>query len=164
MSPPQRDFRSLITFVLLCYLGWMFFRRISKTQLGPPSPDPWDDRVAADLNRDDSIPLCHHCLTPHDKESDFCANCGAAVGLCTNLLPYPYIFSLGHTLRIGTGEYFKRSPVTVLGYVVLSTLKYGLFAPVYWFLLAKNVARISRAGRINQRPSGLGSGPAAAAP
>ena len=93
--------------ILLCLGLWMLIRWLFS---GPQRPDPWSDEVAAEIAKDDAVPLCHRCLAPHDSRVDFCPDCGAPVGAYTNWLPYPYLFSIGHTLRIGASGDFRRSP------------------------------------------------------
>ena len=117
------------------YLEYDDLRRWFQT---PPPPDPWDEQINAELAKDEAVPLCHHCLTPHSEAEDFCPACGAAVGQYTNWLPFPQLFSIGHALRIGTFGTFKRSPLTVLGFWLLGLAEYMFFAPLYWFMLVKN--------------------------
>jgi hypothetical protein len=114
---------------LVCY----FVVRCLKSVLNRPlPPDPWDEQVSADLAEGNGTPICHRCLTPHDPLQNFCADCGAPVGKYTHWLPYPYLFALGHTLRIGTSGTFRRSPLTIAGFIILSLAEYAVFAPVYW--------------------------------
>jgi hypothetical protein len=40
---------------------------------------------------------------------------------------------LGHTLRLGTAGDYKRSPITVLGFVLLALAEYTIFAPIYLY-------------------------------
>lgn len=136
---------------LCCYGIWVLLRRLLT---GPTSPDPWDETVAAEIEKDGVMPLCHRCLTPHDSSANFCPACGAAVGQYTNWLPYPYVFSVGHTLRIGTSGEFKRSPLTIIGFFVFSLLEYTLFAPIYWvmFLLTLRKSRPQPAGHDSPAP------------
>jgi hypothetical protein len=108
---------------------------------GPVRPDPWDGQVAAELDSEDAVPLCHHCLTQHHPSADFCPACGAAVGQYTNWLPFPYLFSVGQGLRLGTAGDFKRSPFTVFGYLLLGLAEYLWFAPVYWVVFLVNLPR-----------------------
>src|SRR5437867_11263453 len=85
----------------------------------PIAPEPWSDEIAAEIAGDNGVPLCHRCLSPHDLLVNFCPDCGAPVGTYTNLLPYPYLFSVGHTLRIGTEGNFKHSPLVVAGFLLV---------------------------------------------
>jgi hypothetical protein len=97
---------------------------------GPRTPDPWDAETIDAPGTEDLI-LCHRCLVPNNTTADFCENCGAAVGQYTNYLPFPHLFSIGHTLRLGTAGEFKRNKLTVCGFVLLALLQYSVFAPVY---------------------------------
>src|SRR5436190_1733738 len=95
-------------------------RLLKQLQRPPARPDPWSDEIAAAVATEDCPPICHRCLTPHNLEVYFCPECGAPVGTYTNWLPFPYLFSLGHTLRIGTSDTFKRSPLVIGGFFILS--------------------------------------------
>ncbi len=99
---------------------------------GPRSAEPWGEEVDKELDSDEAVPLCHRCLVPHSPAADFCPNCGATVGQYTNWLPYPYIFSLGDTLRLGTAGQFHRTFVTEFGFLLLALAEYSVFAPLYW--------------------------------
>lgn len=121
---------------ICCVVIW---RLIDWFTSGRPEAEPWDDPVSAEIAKDDVTPLCHRCLTPNDPLTDFCSECGAPVGTYTNWMPFPYLFSLGHTLRLGTAGEFKRSPLTVMGFFLLSLIEYTVFAPVYWFMLVKGL-------------------------
>jgi hypothetical protein len=129
--------------ILLCFGLWMLIRWLVN---GPQEPDPWSDEVAAEIAKDDAVPLCHRCLAPHDSWVDFCPDCGAPVGPYTNWLPYPYLFSIGHTLRIGASGDFRRSPLTIAGFFCLGIAEYALFAPIYWFMLLKGLSSHSPSG------------------
>jgi hypothetical protein len=54
-------------------------------------------------------------------------------------MPFPCLFSLGHVLRIGTAGTFKRSRFLIAGFVLFAIAEYAVLAPVYWFMLLKNV-------------------------
>ncbi len=123
--------------IVLCIGLWMLIRWLFS---GSPRPDPWSDDVAAEIAKDDAVPLCHRCLAPHDSWVDFCPDCGAPVGPYTNWLPYPYLFSIGHTLRIGASGDFRRSPLTIAGFLCLGIAEYALFAPIYWIVLLKGLS------------------------
>ena len=131
---------------------------------GPTRPDPWNEEVAAAIAGENGVPLCHRCLAPHDPLVNFCAECGAPVGDYTNLLPYPYLFSIGHTLRIGTEGNFRRSPLVVAGFFLFGIAEYALLAPVYWFLFLKNLSRQSRSGPPPESPAESPSDAAPASP
>jgi hypothetical protein len=135
---PEMIIGSLAVVVLVCFGIWRFVHWLMD---GPPGPDPWDQQVAEELRQDDATPLCHRCLTPHDQRTDFCPQCGAPVGDYTNWLPYPYLFSVGHTLRIGTTGEYRHSPLTVSGFFLLAVAEYTLFAPIYWFVVLRGLRR-----------------------
>jgi len=124
---------------VLCGYGlWAFTRWFLSA---PCQPDPWGKEISAELAEDNCTPLCPHCLSPHQRSAQFCPQCGAAVGAYTNWLPFPRLFSVGQTLRIGTNENFKHSPLVVAGFFVFSLSEYGPFAPVYWFKLIGNLRK-----------------------
>ena len=129
MSRPELEVGILGLTLLCCAAIWSFFRWFLT---GPTLPDPWDEQVTREMESGETRPICHRCLMPHDAGDDFCHECGAPVGDYTNLLPFPYLFSIGHTLRIGTAGDFRRSPLTVAGFILLGIAEYALFAPVYW--------------------------------
>jgi len=135
---PERSVGYLAIIALGCFCFARFVIWLFK---GPREPDPWDEQIAADLAEGNCTPVCHRCLTPHDPLVNFCPQCGAAVGEYTNLLPFPRLFSLGHTLRIGTSGGFKRSPLIVGGFILLAIAEYAIFAPVYWFMLFRNISK-----------------------
>ena len=116
--------------VLACYGLWAFIRWFFT---GPLRPDPWDDRIEAEIARDEAVPLCHRCLASHESLANFCSQCGAPVGQYTNWLPFPRLFSIGYTLRLGTSGDFKHSPMVIAGFFLLSIAEHDVFAPVYWF-------------------------------
>jgi hypothetical protein len=117
---------------------WLFIRWLKD---GPVTPDPWDHDVTEALQEEEASPLCHRCLLPHNDRANFCATCGAPVGAYTNWLPYPYLFSIGHTMRIGTSGEFRRSPLTITGFFLLGLAEYAIFAPVYWFVFIRRLCR-----------------------
>jgi hypothetical protein len=119
---------------------WVFIQWLRK---GPVTPDPWDGEIAAGLEKQEAMPLCNHCLSPHNANTDFCPECGAAVGQYTNWLPYPYLFSIGHALRIGTAGEFKHSPLTISGFLLLGLAEYSIFSPFYWFVFLRSLFRRS---------------------
>ena len=130
----------LVGFLALLGLICFFLVRYLKSVLSRPlPPDPWDEQISANLAEGKGTPICQRCLAPHDRLMNFCADCGAPVGKYTNLLPYPYLFAIGHTLRIGTSGSFRRSPLTIAGFLLFSLAEYAVFAPVYWVRFALNI-------------------------
>lgn len=145
LAAQLNDSDGLVGFlVVLLLLTFAFVKLIHWMLSGPIRPDPWSEEIAAEIAGDDATPLCHRCLAPHDSMVDFCPDCGAPVGTYTNWLPYPYLFSVGHTLRIGTDGDFKRSPLVIAGFILFGLAEYMLFAPIYWYLLLRNLSRQSR--------------------
>ena len=128
---------ALITIIVLSL--YAFVRLLKRLTSGPVSPEPWDQETAAKLDDVSTKVLCHRCLVPNEPLADFCENCGAPVGKYTNYLPFPYLFSLGHTLRVGADGEYKRSPITTLGYFLLALGEYTIFAPVYWYWLFRRM-------------------------
>jgi hypothetical protein len=133
---PEKLVGRLGILILVCWTIWLFVRWLLQS---PIQPDPWDAQVAADIAGGETVPLCHRCLEPHEVLLDFCPHCGAPVGDYTNLLPFPYLFSIGHTLRIGTAGEFRHSPLTVAGFFLIGVAEYSIFAPIYWFMFIKGL-------------------------
>ena len=137
-DPDEVTFRVGVFFVVaLCVYGlWQLIRWLVNA---PHTADPWDAQISEEISKDDTTPLCHRCLAPHHPQQDFCPDCGATVGTFTNWLPYPYIFSVGHTLRLGTDGAFRRSPLTIAGFIIFAVCEYTVFAPVYLVIFFKNL-------------------------
>ena len=135
-SEPELRVGILAVAVLFCFGVWAFQRWLRKA---PTHPDPWDETVTAEMENEEATPLCHRCLTPHDAAAEFCPTCGVCVGQYTNWLPYPYLFSMGHTLRIGTNGDFRRSPLTIVGFLIFGAVEYALLAPIYWFMFLRKL-------------------------
>jgi hypothetical protein len=156
-NDPEGTVVLLALFGLLVYGVWGLIRWLRE---GPSRPEPWGDQVAAEIADDLAPALCHRCLTPHDASADFCPECGAAVGPYTNWLPYPQLFSIGHTLRIGTAGSFKHSALTIVGFFLFGLVEYALFAPVYWFVFLRNLSREQQAEPVAEPgPGESGGGP-----
>jgi hypothetical protein len=135
----------LIAVIVFALYGFVLL--LKRLTTGPVSPDPWDAETAAKLEEANTPVLCHRCLVPNEPLADFCENCGAPVGKYTNYLPFPQVFSIGHTLRVGTDGEYKRSPMTVLGYFLLALGEYTIFAPVYWYWLFRRMPRKAPSAR-----------------
>ena len=133
---PEMIVATLGAAALGCYFIWLFTQWVCRS---PARPDPWDDQVAAELERDEAMALCHRCLTPHSRTVYFCPDCGAPVGECTNLMPFIQEFSIGHTLRIGSSGEYRNTPLIVAGFVLLSLVEYSVFAPFYLWRLFQNL-------------------------
>lgn len=133
---PERLVTIWVVLGLLCIAAWKGVQWLIQSR---PSPDPWDETVAAEVANDDAVPLCHHCLSPHKSSTDFCPSCGTPVGQYTNWLPFPQLFSIGHVLRTGTSGDFKRTPLTIIGFMLFSLAEYTLFVPIYWIIFLRKI-------------------------
>ncbi len=123
----------------------LLYALVRWVQTAPVRPDPWDTEIEAGLHDPETSPVCHHCSTPLPAEPLFCPECGCAVGAYNNLLPYPYVFSLGEVFRNGTLGKFRLNVLTIVGFLLVSLLQPLFFlVPVYWFFLLRNVARIRK--------------------
>jgi hypothetical protein len=131
--------RLVATLAIFLIGGFCLVRFVRWLLCGPKTPDPWSEQISAEMSADDALALCHRCLTPHDSLRHFCSDCGAPVGTYTNWMPYPYLFSIGHTLRIGTSGSFKRSPLTIAGFFLFTFAEYSLLAPIYWVVFLKKL-------------------------
>jgi len=107
----------------------------------PVPPDPWGPELTAELKSQDCVPVCLRCFTPQEHDRWFCPECGAAVGPYNNTLPYIYIFSQGEVLSTGVYRDIRPSALVIGGYLLLSICEYGVFAPVYWWRLFRNLRR-----------------------
>src|SRR5690349_3607244 len=133
---------SLLTFlVLLVLIGLAIYRFVLWVIAAPRTPDPWDKELDEALEREEAVPVCHHCFTPQEQTRWFCPECGAIVGPYCNYMPYIYIFSEGEILRSGLTRPMRPGPLIVLGYVLFSLVMFAIAAPIYWFFLFKNLRR-----------------------
>ena len=114
------DEKELTALVLLGFLCLVIYRVVLWVMGARRTADPWGAEVDEALNADDTRPLCHHCLTPQEHNGWFCPECGAVVGPYANYMPYVNIFSQGEVLRAGVSERLRRTPLTLIGYVLLS--------------------------------------------
>lgn len=129
------------TYFLLVF-GVLYFCLVNLIRwfcYGPSKPDPWDEQTTSDLQEGNCTPICHRCFNPHDPLENFCPKCGAPVGTYTNLLPFLFPFSVGHTMRIGTSGRFKRSPLIIIGFIVAAFVTGAFIAPFYCIRLFMNV-------------------------
>jgi hypothetical protein len=133
--------RELAALVFLGILGVVIYRVILWLREATPTADPWGEEINQALKQDDALPLCPHCLTPQQHNGWFCPECGATVGQYCNYLPYVYLFSEGEVLRAGVTERIRRTPLIVIGYVLLPLSIFVIAAPVYWYFLFKNLQR-----------------------
>jgi hypothetical protein len=118
-----------------------FWRLILWVREAPLKPDPWDAEVERTLWEPEAVQVCHHCLTPQNPNAWFCKHCGSAVGPYNNLMPYLNAFSEGEVFRNGVTNSFRRRPVILIGYFLISLAAYSFFAPIYWLFLLSNLKR-----------------------
>ena len=149
LSSPERNVAYLATAALGGWFLWMLYRKYFR---GPATPDPWGEEITQAMENDDAVPLCQYCLAPHEHDTQFCTECGGAVGPYTNLQPLLYVYSLGHVLRIGTDGSFRRSSIVVIGFILFSIAEYGLFVPFYWVRLLRNILRMEYANPPDAAP------------
>ena len=136
---------ALIAIAVVGCLLWFAIRQLIRwVEAAPLKPDPWGPEVEEEINRPDAMPICHKCFMPHCNETWFCEKCGSAVGTYNNWMPYVYVFSQGEVLRNGVNEHLRMNAFTIVGYLFVSLYSYVVFAPVYWFFLFKNLARIKK--------------------
>ncbi len=152
LAGDSNDMKILVLMLAAC-IALALWRFAHWLMTAPPEPEPWDEQVTAEL--DEAVPICCRCLERHSPDLHFCPECGAPVGTYTNLLPFEYLFSLGDLLRIGTTGIIHRTPFTVLGFIAVSLVEYTIFAPLYWFMLLRNIERLRLSG---QTSSEAGSG------
>ena len=138
--------------VVVGAIGFMRFLRWVNT--APLHPDPWDEELERAVKQDDAVPVCHHCFSPAPPGQWFCESCGTAVGPYNNWMPYLYVFSQGEVLRNGVTDRVRRSPLTLMGYFLISLNCFLVFAPVFWFLLLRHW-RTDSPGRVQatERPT-----------
>jgi len=118
--------------------GFAFWRLLGWIRSAPTSPDPWDAATQRAAEEADAQEVCHHCSTPLAPGSWFCEYCGRAVGPYNNLMPWVNAFSEGEVYRSGVVEHVRRSPFLIAGYLLIS-MNFLILAPIYWFLLFKNI-------------------------
>jgi hypothetical protein len=146
--------QELVALVILAILGMAIYQLVQWLKEAKRTADPWGDEIDKALDKDDAVPLCHHCLTPQHHNGWFCPECGATVGPYCNYLPFVYIFSQGEVLRAGVSERIRRSPLIVVGFVLLSLVMCAVAAPIYWFFLFKHLRQADPAAAEAAPPDG----------
>ncbi len=101
--------------------------------LQPGPPDPWSREVDEAVRRPEAHPICPNGLRPQNQHFWFCAHCGFPGGDCLTMMPYLQNYSLGEVLRRGVIDSQERRKGVLLGFVMLSSIHYLVFAPIYWF-------------------------------
>lgn len=129
----------LVLITITSVAAYRLFRWIQHL---PVPPDPWDEQTARDLESAPLTEVCPKCSQPHPREHNFCEHCGAAIGAYNNVMPYVYLFSEGEVLRTGVTGKFRVNALTIGGFLIYSLMCYLIFAPIYWYLLLRNIRRL----------------------
>lgn len=114
---------------------WRFFLWVREA---PATPDPWDAEIEQKLSEPDAQEVCPHCSTPQPPDVWFCAHCGRAVGPYNNLMPFIQVFSEGEVFRNGTSGQFRKRPLILIGYLLITASTFAFLAPIYWLSLLLN--------------------------
>lgn len=120
---------------------YLFWRLIIWIRDSPVKPDPWESEMTQIIADPETPETCPHCSTPQPPTAWFCEHCGRAVGPYNNLMPYLQIFSEGEVLRNGTSGQFRKRPLILIGYLLLSLGMLSVFAPILWISLLGNYRR-----------------------
>jgi hypothetical protein len=131
----------LAVLVILGISVTAIIRFVLSARKAPRTVEPWGKEIEEAVNGDEAVPLCHHCLAPQTHNGWFCPECGATVGPYCNFMPYIYVFIQGEVLRAGVTGRMRRSPLIVIGYVLISLHMFSIVAPIYWFFLFRNLTR-----------------------
>ena len=137
---PDKD-HILAALIILGICGLALYRFVRWVMEAPRTVDPWGKETEDALNQEESVPLCHHCLTPQEHSGWFCPECGATVGPYCNYMPYIYIFSQGEVLRAGVTERIRHNKLIIIGFVLFSLGMFAIAAPIYWFFLFRNLRK-----------------------
>ena len=123
------------------YRIWLWLRD------APRTPDPWGTDIGGALEDPESVPVCHHCLTPQEHNGWFCPECGSTVGQYCNWLPAVYIFTVGEAFRRGITEPVRNPVLLVAGYALVTMSYFSLLAPILWIFLFNNYQRAANQAR-----------------
>ena len=115
-----------------------FWRLIVWVREAPLKPDPWDTTVEQLIQKPETPEACPHCSTPQSPGAWFCPQCGRAVGPYNNLMPYVQVFSEGEVFRNGASGRFRRRPLILIGYFLISLGMFSVLAPIFWISLLWN--------------------------
>ncbi|MDF3130834.1 hypothetical protein P0Y35_16605 [Kiritimatiellaeota bacterium B1221] len=118
-------------------LGPIFVRHFRAWWWNIPR-DPWSEEVASQIQDEEAMMVCHHCLEAYKFAPDFCPKCGTAIGPYNNVKPFERIFSLGEMFRNGVGPNPNLNLLMRVGYILAAWFQYGLFAPLYFFRMIGN--------------------------
>jgi hypothetical protein len=70
---------------------------------------------------------------PQERHYWICDDCGSPGGEYANTMPFLHIFSLGELLRRGVLGKPEKKNLAILGFLIVSSLEYLIFAPIYWY-------------------------------
>jgi ribosomal protein L40E len=141
MISERENLGGLVSCVCLL-IAFGFVRVLAKwIQDAPATPDPWGRETQEAVDSPDLPEVCHHCSASNEPTAWFCGHCGSAIGPYNNLMPYVNAFSQGEVFRNGVCERMRANPLILVGYVLVSLEGYLVFAPLYWFFLARNLFR-----------------------
>ena len=76
----DREMQLVFLFTLMTMAGFGLQLLIQWIGARTRGTEPWSEEIRTRLEGDDTQPLCHRCLEPHDASSYFCPHCGAPVG------------------------------------------------------------------------------------
>ena len=124
------------TISLLAALTLLLIYKIREIA-GQTSPDPRPQEIDRAVKASDAVPLCMECLYPQDERRWFCPYCGFPAGEYVTTMHYLYIFAIGEVLRRGVIGPPERSLGRKMFFVLCSVWQYSLFAPIYWFWMAR---------------------------
>jgi hypothetical protein len=97
------------------------------------TPDPWSKDIDDRVRNKDANPVCLNCLMPQERHYWICDDCGFPGGEYVNTMPFLHIFSLGELLRRGVLGKPEKKNLAILGFLIVSSLEYLIFAPIYWY-------------------------------
>jgi hypothetical protein len=99
--------------------------------------DPWPKEIDEAVRRPDAEPVCLNCLMPQERHFWFCRECGHPGGEYLTVMPYLHIFTIGELMQRGVVGPPERRFWVTCGFVVVSTMEYTIFAPLYWFWMLR---------------------------
>jgi hypothetical protein len=120
--------------------------------------DPWPPEADIAARARDAVPLCVNCLCPQEGHPWFCPHCGFPAGEYVTTMPYLQVFALGELFRRGVIGPPEKGFVQKVFFVLSSAGEYFLFAPLYWFWMARKASGkpICQAKRIELGPDEIG--------
>jgi hypothetical protein len=99
--------------------------------------DPWTREIDDAVHARDAVPLCVDCLCPLEGHHWFCPHCGFPAADCVMIMPYLQIFPVAEVLRRGVMGPPENGFAKKFGFVILSLAQYSVFAPIYWYWMAR---------------------------